>query len=214
MGIIGFVAKKAAVKIAQDAAILGTAKVVDNLPEVFETEEYIERRSISQHKMYIKGKAVSKRAFFVLDDNKKKKYYIKTGFGTKKRPSIRLYDIDKNEIARVVQKTDFMYHDKTYIVSLKSEEDQGYIYQHNHGLKLGLDVDYNGWTIDGSFALCRYSVLDNKRKTIMTIHDICDDSLNDKHDNMYIIEYDDLGMEMDALLIVMTLELALHADQY
>lgn len=188
---------KTVVEKAKNAAVLGLI----NHMEVTRSVDALVNKSTANYILFIKKKSMSvKRAFTVYDKNQNKKYIIKTSSLTFGYPCIHLYDTENQDIGEVVltSKTGM----GTYTISLDGKE-LGTLTR-KISVNVILDLDFNGWHLEGNLMQNTFVVTDRNRNQVMKFNKAFSDR------DTYVLELNNREHEILGLLLVMTVEIALH----
>lgn len=199
MGILGYIASKAAVGAAKkvgEYAFYRTGTAVMNDIEKKHSPEAIAKASEMKCKLFIKKKmGVFVKKFYVYDELNNKKYKVQwEGFSC-----IRLYNNEDNEMASVNVSKDLFDKWPTYYVYLGNRK-LGVI-EKSKTMKPILDVKFNGWRVQGNFLRYQFDVFDKEENLILKV--------NEAFSNVdtYVIEYNNITNEMMGIIILMVIEL-------
>lgn len=199
MGILGKMALKAAVKVAGDIAIKST----DGHLKKTRSVNAITNKSEAKYKLFMELKGLSiKRGFNVYDESHEIKYVVKTDWAVLRRPSIRLYDTEGDEIGKVesASRTDlgkyYLYEDGGKTGTLSS----------NVSLTPKFDLSLNDWHLDANFWQNSFVVTDRSGREIMKF----DEAYTFR--DTYVLQLDDRNNEIPGLLLVMAMELSHHRN--
>lgn len=199
MGFLGKMVAKAVARKVETAVVYG----VDNYMEKTRSVNAFINKSTANYILIIKKKSMSaKRDLTVYDEFNNKKYEVKTDALTFGHPCIRLYDIEGHEIGKVklTSKTGM----GTYAMFLGGEK-LGTISRRT-SIKIRLDLNFNGWQLDGNFIKSNFAVTDRNGNQIMKLSDAYSSR------ETYVLEMNSREHEIAALLLVMAVELVLYGN--
>ena len=199
MGFLGKMVAKAVTRKVETAVVYG----VDNYMEKTRSVNAFINKSTANYILIIKKKSMSaKRDLTVYDEFNNKKYEVKTDALTFGHPCIRLYDIEDHEIGKVklTSKTGM----GTYAMFLGSEK-LGTISRRT-SIKIRLDLNFNGWQLDGNFIKSNFAVTDRNGNQIMKLSDAYSSR------ETYVLEMNSREHEIVALLLVMAVELVFYGN--
>lgn len=199
VGFLGKMVAKAVARKVETAVVYG----VDNYMEKTRSVNALINKSTANYMLIIKKKSMSaKRDFTVYDEFNNKKYEVKTDALTFGHPCIRLYDIEDHEIGKVklASKTGM----RTYTLFLNDEK-IGTITQ-RLSVKIKLDLNFNGWHLDGNLIKSNFAVTDRNGNQIMKLSDAFSSR------ETYVLEMNNREHEIVALLLVMAVEIVLYGN--
>lgn len=203
MGILGgIIVKSVAKSAAKGAAKIVGYGVVNHMEKTRSAEAIAEKSELSRL-LFIRKKSFSiKRGFTVYDDCDKKIYTVKTDILSFGYPCVRLFDINGQEVGKVEQESKFgmgkyamFFNDKKLgTISRKG------------AVKIKLDLDFNGWHLDGNFMQSHFVAVDQNGKTVVKF----DDAFGRE---TYVLAVDHQGHEVIGLLLLMAVEIILHGNK-
>ena len=199
MGFLGKMVTKTIVKKAEEVAIYNATSYMENTHSV----SALVNKSTANYILIIKKKSVSiKRSFVVLDEFDNKKYVVKTDALTFGYPCIRLYNTEECEIVRVnlAEKTDLgiytMYLDGKQLGTLSRKK----------SIKIKLELDFNGWHLNGNIMQDSFIVTDKSGNMVMKFNTAFTSR------DTYVLEINNREYEIIGILLVMAVEIALHSN--
>ena len=191
---------KTVMEKAMNTAMHGFINHMENTRSV----DAIVNNSTVNYMLIIKKKSFSiKRGFSVYDEINTKKYEIKTDVFTFGYPCIHLYDTEDNEIGKV--KLTSKEGMEEYTMFLDGEK-LGTI-SRIKGLKKKFELSFNSWHLDGNLMQNRFSVTDKNGNTVMNLTDTFSSR------SKYILKMNSYEHEILGLLLVMTIEIAIHGNR-
>lgn len=202
MGFKARVVGKVAEALVNEGLLGGAVSLIDNTRSV---EALIERNPTG-YKMITKAEHRGLLPSIGVYDEKsrKKKYTIKIG-GPK---TIRLFDLEKNEIGKVVRDKDFFFKDVNYDMFLHGKDIGNAHKVAATKLRIAINGPYD-WYIESSLwglATGDYKVIDGKDQLVMKIRCSSSDG------NQSVIEYEDKKHEEMALIMLMVLILVMSEN--
>lgn len=195
MGIIEKLALKAVSKVAEDIVTYNTISYMD---EKHSADAIMDKSKLDNF-LFIKKKAsaLGKR-FYILDEKYKKKYKVQWDAISFGEPTIRLYDLDNNEIGNVYASKDCFSKWVDYYIC-KGKENLGKVIRCKT-IKPKYELEFNGWIIEGDFLQYDMNIVDKQGHTVVRVHEVF-------NENKYIIEYNNVNNEKMAILMFMIIEL-------
>ncbi len=203
MGIVidelGKMAKKAVAHKIGEVAQAGAEFYLDTNHSV----NGLKRKSNAFYNLTIISKKISfKKGFLVKGENNKNKYKIIADAVTF-TPSVRLYDLNKQELGRVEREKSGVSSGEKYAIYINDER-IGSIVRGQSPIKAIFDIDCNGWHLEGNLLRYKFDVFDRDENTIMRINKAY------MEEGTYVFELDDKENEIMGLLLFMAIELSLH----
>ena len=199
MSFLGKMVAKTVAKKVESAATHGAVIYMESTHSV----DALVNKSAANYMLFIKKKSMSiKRGFVVYDEFDKKKYVVKTDLLTFGYPCIRLYDTEEHEIGAV--KLTSKMGMGIYTMYLDDEE-LGTLTR-KMSIKIKLDLDFNGWHLDGNFMQNSFTVIDKNGNQVMKF------SAAFTSRDTYVLEMNNREHEIMGLLLVMAVEIALHGN--
>lgn len=201
MGLLGKLAAKAAVKVAENVALTATLHHLDK----HHSKEAIINHSTASYRLIVEQATFSvKRKLYVTDEAGNKKYIIKNESSIFDKFDVALYDINEKKLG-YINKEAFTFGKTIYNIH-RSGSQCGQIIRKNT-LKTQYDVSYKGWKIEGDFLGWKYNVVDRNGNTIMKIQSAFSSR------DAYVIEYEDQKNEVMCLLLAVALDAIRHIDR-
>lgn len=201
MNLIEKILAKAITEKVRTAAVL---TISDHMESTHSVDALI-NKSTSNNILVMKRRSNSfKHGFTVFDGFNNKKYIVKPDFLSFGRPCIRLYDIKNDEIGKVGLTSNTGMG--TYTISLDGKV-LGTVTR-KVSLKMKLELNLNGWHMDGDFLYDNITVTDINGNQIMKSNKAFSASRES-----YVIQMANRQHEIICLLLIMAVEIILHGNE-